>query len=76
MLEVDLPFLQDLSRHDIFRICTDNEPGIIAFRYTLRDSTIEMERTSGPAEIILLQQRFRDRIAAEGQDALHQKLAT
>jgi len=76
MLEVELPFLQDLTLHDIFRIRTDYEPSITAFRRTLRDCAVEMERASGPAEIILLQQRFRERIADEGLDDLHQKLAT
>ncbi len=76
MLEVELPFLQNLSLHDIFRIRTDYEPSVTAFRRTLRDCAVEMERASGPAEISLLQQRFRERIADEGLDDLQQKLAT
>ncbi|HIH9943105.1 TPA: hypothetical protein ACYVF0_005186, partial [Klebsiella pneumoniae] len=76
MLEVQLPFLQNLSLHDIFRIRTDYEPSVTAFRRTLRDCAVEMERASGPAEISLLQQRFRERIADEGLDDLQQKLAT
>lgn len=76
MLEVELPFLQNLSLHDIFRIRTDYEPSVTAFRRTLRDCAVEMERASGPAEITLLQQRFRERIADEGLDDLQQKLAT
>ncbi|HCI6090870.1 TPA: hypothetical protein NPN72_004981 [Klebsiella pneumoniae] len=76
MLEVDIPFLQNLSLDDIFRIRTDFEPSVTAFRRSLRDAALEMERASGPAEITLLQQRFRERIADEGRDELQQKLAT
>lgn len=76
MLQVDLPFLQDLSLQDIFRIRTDYEQSVAAFRRTLRDCAVEMERASGPEEIRLLQQRFRERIADEGLDDLQQKLAT
>lgn len=76
VLEVELPFLQDLSLHDIFRIRTDYEPSITAFRRTLRDCAVEMERASGPAEIVLQQQRVRERIADEGLDDLQQKLTT
>ncbi|QWC69447.1 hypothetical protein [Enterobacter mori] len=75
MLEIDLPFLQDLSLHDIFRIRTDYEPSVTAFRRSLRDCAVEMERASGPDQIRLLQQRFRERIADEGLDELHQKLS-
>ncbi|MCI0265849.1 UNVERIFIED_ASMBLY: hypothetical protein E7W40_00195 [Cronobacter sakazakii] len=76
MLEVELPFLQGLSLHDIFRIRTDYEPSVTAFRRTLRDCAVEMERASGPDEIRLLQQRFRERIADEGLEDLRQKLRT
>lgn len=76
MLEVEIPFLQDLSLQDIFRIRTDYEPSVTAFRRTLRDCAVEMERASGPEEIRLLQQLFRERIADEGLDDLQQKLAT
>ncbi|EME1703937.1 hypothetical protein ACSD42_004133 [Cronobacter sakazakii] len=75
MLEIDLPFLQDLSLHDIFRIRTDYEPSVTAFRRSLRNCAVEMERASGPDEIRLLQQRFQERIADEGLDELHQKLS-
>lgn len=76
MLEVEIPFLQDLSLQDIFRIRTDYEPSVTAFRRTLRDCAVEMERASGPEEVHLLQQRFRERIADEGLDDLQQKLTT
>lgn len=76
MLEVEIPFLKDMSLHDIFRIRTDYEPSVTAFRRTLRDCAVEMEQASGPDEIRLLQQRFRERIADEGLADLHQKLAT
>jgi len=76
MLQVELPFLQDLSLQDIFRIRTDYEQSVTAFRRTLRDCAVEMERASGPEEIYLLQQRFHERIMDEGLDDLRQKLST
>ena len=75
MLEIDLPFLRHLSLHDIFHIRTDYEPSVTAFRRSLRDCAVEMERASGPDEIRLLQQRFQERIADEGLDELRQKLS-
>lgn len=75
MLEIELPFLQDLSLQDIFRIRTDYEPSVTAFRCSLRNCAVEMERASGPDEIRLLQQRFRERIADEGLEDLRQKLS-
>ena len=74
MLEVEIPFLQDLSLQDIFCIRTDYEPSVTAFRRTLRDCAVEMERASGQEEIRLLQQRFHERIMDEGLDDLRQKL--
>ncbi len=76
MLQVELPFLQDLSLQDIFCIRTDYEQSVTAFRRTLRDCAVEMERASGPEEIYLLQQRFHERIMDEGLDDLRQKLST
>lgn len=76
MLQVELPFLQDLSLQDIFRIRTDYEQSVTAFRRTLRDCAVEMERASGPEEIYLLQQRFHEHIMDEGLDDLRQKLST
>lgn len=75
MLEIDLPFLQDLSLHDIFRISTDYEPSVTTFRRSLHDCAVEIERASGPDEICLLQQRFQERIAYEGLNELRQKLS-
>jgi len=75
MLEIDLPFLQDLSLQDIFRIRTDYEPSVTAFRRSLRDCAVEMERASGPDEIRLLQQHFRERISDDGLEDLRQKLS-
>lgn len=46
-----------------------------AFRRSLRDCAVEMERASGPDEIRLLQQRFQERTADEGLDELRQKLS-
>lgn len=46
-----------------------------AFRRSLRDCAVEMERASGPDEIRLLQQHFRERIADEGLEDLRQKLS-
>lgn len=74
MLEVDIPFLHNLSLEDIFRIRTDYEPSVTAFRRSLRDAALAMEQASGAEAIRLLQQRFRERIADEGLDDLRQKL--
>ncbi|MBP2199276.1 hypothetical protein [Pantoea cypripedii] len=75
MLEVDIPFLQNLSLGDIFRIRTDYEPSVTAFRRSLRDAALEMEQASGADAIRLLQLRFRERIADEGLEDLRQKLS-
>lgn len=75
MIKVEIPFLKDLSLQDIFRIRTDYEPRLTAFRRSLRDCAVKTERASGPDEIRLLQQRFQERIADEGLDELYQKLS-
>lgn len=75
MLELDIPFLHDLSLEDIFRIRTDYEPSVTAFRRSLRDAALDMEQASGAEAIRLLQQRFRERIADEGLEELRQKLS-
>ncbi len=75
MLEVDIPFLHNLSLEDIFRIRTDYEPSVTAFRRSLRDAALDMEQASGAEAIRLLQQRFRERIADEGLEDLRQKLS-
>lgn len=75
MLEIEVPFLRDLSLEDIFRIRTDYEPSVMAFRRSLRDCALEMEQASGPEEISQLQLRFRERIADEGLEDLKQKLS-
>ncbi|MCL6408079.1 hypothetical protein EXT70_20825 [Dickeya dadantii] len=75
MLEVEIPFLQNLSLGDIFRIRTDYEPSVTAFRRSLRDAALEMEQASGADAIRLLQLRFRERIADEGLEDLRQKLS-
>ncbi|MFB5082253.1 Uncharacterised protein [Raoultella terrigena] len=75
MLEIDIPFLQNLSLADIFRIRTDYEPSVTAFRRSLRDAALEMEQASGAEAIRLLQLRFRERIADEGLEDLRQKLS-
>lgn len=75
MLEVDIPFLHDLSLEDIFRIRTDYEPSVTAFRRSLCDAALDMEQASGAEAIRLLQQRFRERIADEGLEDLRQKLS-
>ncbi|MEQ4763195.1 hypothetical protein [Klebsiella aerogenes] len=74
MLEIDLPFLPDLSPEALFRIRTDYAPSATAFRRALRDCALEMERAADPAEIRLLQQRFQERIADEGLEDLREKL--
>lgn len=74
MLEIDLPFLPDLSPEALFRIRTDYEPSATAFRRALRDCALEMERAADPAEIRLLQLRFQERIADEGLEDLREKL--
>lgn len=74
MLEIDLPFLPDLSPEALFRIRTDYEPSATAFRHALRDCALEMERAADPAEIRLLQLRFQERIADEGLEDLREKL--
>lgn len=75
MLEVEVPSLQDLSLEEIFRIRTDYEPSVTAFRRSLRDCALEMEQTSGPEEIRQLQLRFRERITDEGFEDLKKKLS-
>lgn len=74
MLEIDLPFLPDLSPEALFRLRTDYEPSATAFRRALRDCALEMERAADPAEIRLLQLRFEERIADEGLEDLREKL--
>lgn len=74
MLEIDLPFLPDLSPEALFRIRTDYEPSATAFLRALRDCALEMERAADPAEIRLLQLRFQERIADEGLEDLREKL--
>lgn len=74
MLEIDLPFLPDLSPEALFRIRTYYAPSATAFRRALRDCALEMERAADPAEIRLLQQRFQERIADEGLEELREKL--
>jgi len=75
MLEVEVPFLQDLSLEEIFRIRIDYEPSVTAFRRSLRDCALEMEQASGTEEIHQLQLRFRERIADEGFENLKKKLS-
>jgi len=74
MLEIDLPFLPDLSPEALFRIRTDYEPSATAFRRALRDCALEMEQAANPNEIRLLQLRFQERIADEGLEDLREKL--
>lgn len=74
MLEIELPFLPDLSPGELFRIRTDYEPSATAFRRALRDCALEMERAANPNEIRLLQLRFQERIADEGLEDLREKL--
>lgn len=61
-----MPFLQELSLEEIFRIRTDYEPSVTAFRRSLRDCALEMEQASDHEKIRQLQLRFRERIADEG----------
>lgn len=75
MLEIELPFLPDLSPEELFRIRTDYEPSATAFRRALRDCALEMERAANPNEIHLLQLRFQERIADEGLEDLREKLS-
>jgi len=74
MLEIELPFLPTLSPDELFRIRTDYEPSATAFRRTLRDCALEMERAANPNEIRMLQTRFQERIADEGLEDLQEKL--
>ncbi|VVK73438.1 Uncharacterised protein [Klebsiella pneumoniae] len=74
MLEIDLPFLPNLSPEMLFRIRTDYASSATAFRRALRDCALEMEQAADPREIRLLQQRFQERIADEGLEDLREKL--
>ncbi len=75
MLEVEVPFLKDLSLEEIFRIRTDYEPSVTAYRRSLRECALATEQASGPEEILQLQMRFQERIADEGLEDLKQKLS-
>ncbi|HHL2712863.1 TPA: hypothetical protein ACQ39K_004491 [Yersinia enterocolitica] len=74
MLDVDTPFLAGLSLQDIFRIRTDYEPSFTAYRRSLRDCALDIERAANPAELHLVQARFRERIADEGLAEVREKL--
>ncbi|MBS0057678.1 hypothetical protein ACVSUC_20830 [Yersinia enterocolitica] len=74
MLDVETPFLAGLSLQDIFRIRTDYEPSFTAYRRSLRDCALDIERAANPAELHMVQARFRERIADEGLAEVREKL--
>lgn len=74
MLEVDTPFLAGLSLQDIFRIRTDYEPSFTSYRRSLRDCAFDIGRAANPAELHMVQARFRERIADEGLAEVREKL--
>lgn len=74
MLEVEVPFLHNLSVNDIFRIRNDYEDSVAAFRRSLRNCALEIEQAKNPDEIYQIQLRFGERIADEGLEDLRKKL--
>lgn len=74
MLNIETPYLNNLSLEDIFHIRSDYETSFSTYLQSLRNCALEMELAQDPKHIDLLQLRFQERITDEGLADVKNKL--